>query len=56
MKKQGNYFKMPIEKIFPTILIIIDILAGLIYLYQSDKKHFIYWLSAACLTFSVTWL
>lgn len=44
------------DKFFPTVLIVLDIAAALVYLHQSDKKHFVYWMSAAVLTFLVTWL
>lgn len=40
--------------IFPTILIGLDILAGIVYLCQGDKKKFIYWIAAAVLNITVT--
>lgn len=40
--------------IFPVILIILDIGAGIVYLLNHDTRHFIYWISAAILTASVT--
>jgi hypothetical protein len=44
------------EKIFPTLLIIIDVLAAIVYIIKGDFKHFVYWMAAAILTFSVTWM
>lgn len=41
--------------IFPTILIILDILSGIVYLSDGDYRKFIYWISAAILTASVTY-
>ena len=43
-------------KVFPTILIILDVLASVPYAIQKDLRMTVYWLSAALLTFSVTWL
>jgi hypothetical protein len=45
---------MEVQKILPTILIIIDILAALVYLKQGDIRRVIYWIAAAILTASVT--
>lgn len=42
-------------KILPTILIIIDILASIPYGLDGDWRRFVYWLSAATLTYVVTW-
>jgi hypothetical protein len=41
-------------KILPTVLIVIDIMAALVYLKCGDYKHFGYWVSAACITFFAT--
>jgi hypothetical protein len=41
-------------KIFPIILMICDILAAFVYLYDGDVRHFIYWTAAATLTASIT--
>jgi hypothetical protein len=46
---------MPREKIFPTILIFIDILAALFYVPDRNIRMVIYWLAAATLTYTVTW-
>jgi len=40
---------------FPTILIILDICAGLVYLADGDVRMFGYWLSAASITAFVTY-
>jgi hypothetical protein len=41
--------------LFPSILIVLDIGAALIYLTQGDWKRFIYWIAAAVLTATVTY-
>jgi hypothetical protein len=41
-------------QIFPTILIILDVLAGGVYLFAGDSKRGIYWIAAAVLTACVT--
>ena len=43
-------------KLFPTVLIILDVAAAIPYMFQKDLRMTVYWLSAALLTFSVTWL
>lgn len=44
------------SKIFPTTLIILDVLAALGYaVLDGDWRKFIYWISAAVLTASVTY-
>lgn len=43
------------EKILPTTLIIIDILASIPYCVQGDWRKCVYWLAAAALTYTVTW-
>lgn len=40
--------------LFPTILIALDIMAAIVYLFDLDYRHSIYWFSAAVLTASVT--
>lgn len=42
------------SKIFPTILIILDICAAIGYIPDGDWRKVIYWISAAVLTFTVT--
>jgi hypothetical protein len=41
-------------KIFPTVLIVLDICAALVYLSCGDAKRAIYWIAAATLTACVT--
>lgn len=43
------------EKILPTVLIIIDIGASVPYLLQGNWRMFGYWICAGLLTFFVTW-
>ena len=40
--------------IFPTLLIILDVLAGFVYAINGDYKKLIYWLAAATLSITVT--
>lgn len=45
-------------RILPTILIVIDVLAAVGYLFDggvSEWRKVVYWLSAATLTYAVTW-
>lgn len=43
-------------KFFPTILILLDVAAAIVYLASSgDHRKAIYWISAAILTASVTY-
>jgi len=44
-----------IEKIFPTLLIILDLCAAIVYLINTKWGHVGYWLAAAVLTFCVTY-
>jgi hypothetical protein len=43
------------NKIFPTILIILDVFAAIGYIPDGDWRKIIYWLAAAVLTFTVTY-
>ena len=46
---------MPALKIvFPVILIILDLAAAGVYWYCGDVRHVVYWVSAATLTWAVT--
>jgi hypothetical protein len=45
---------MPVEKIFPTVLILLDLGAGIVYVCGGDWKRMIYWTAAAILTATVT--
>jgi hypothetical protein len=42
-------------KIFPTILIILDIAAAVPYFCDGDYRRGIYWIAAGVLTLTVTW-
>lgn len=42
-------------KLFPTILITLNFLAAIVYLFDGDWRHFGYWLSAAVLNICVTY-
>ena len=42
------------ENIFPAILIILDVCAAGVYISGGDIRLFVYWLSSAVLTASVT--
>jgi hypothetical protein len=42
-------------KIFPTILIILDVFAALAYIPAYDWRKVTYWIAAAVLTFVVTY-
>jgi len=43
------------EKVFPTILIVLDICAAALYVPCGDWRKVGYWLAAAALTTFVTW-
>lgn len=43
------------NKLFPTLLIILDICAAVGYIPVGDWRKIIYWLAAAVLTFTVTY-
>lgn len=47
---------MPKEKIFPTILMVLDFLAAIPYIAKGDLRMSVYWIAAGVLTLSVTWL
>ena len=55
-KERSLKMKLPIkpEQFLPLILIIIDIAAAVVCLFQDDKKRAIYWLAAAVLNWAVT--
>jgi hypothetical protein len=48
-------FMMINEKLFPTVLIILDLCASLGYISGGDWRKCVYWLAAAVLTFCVTY-
>ncbi len=43
------------EKVFPTILIILDIAAAIVYATKGDVRKIVYWLAAAVLTVAITY-
>lgn len=43
------------DKMFPTVLIILDIAAACVYATKCDVRKTIYWLAAAALTLVVTY-
>jgi len=42
-------------KLFPTVLICLDVAAAIVCVAHGDLRHFIYWISAAVLTATVTY-
>lgn len=42
-------------KLFPTILMILDVCAAMAYIPTGDWRKVVYWLAAGALTFVVTW-
>jgi hypothetical protein len=42
-------------KIFPSVLILLEVIASAVYLHDGDWRKSIYWLSAAILTTTVTY-
>ena len=44
-----------ITKLFPTVLIVLDIGAAIVYAYNKDVRMAIYWISAATLTAAITY-
>lgn len=42
-------------KLFPSMLIVLDVCAALVYLSQGDLRKTIYWMAAAILTTTVTY-
>ncbi len=46
--------KQYMQKIFPIILIVFDILASVFYMVDGDIRRAIYWVAAAVLTACVT--
>lgn len=43
------------QKLFPTILIVLDVCSAVGYGFAGDWRKVVYWLAAATLTFVVTW-
>ncbi|MFI4911150.1 MAG: hypothetical protein ACIAQZ_05730 [Sedimentisphaeraceae bacterium JB056] len=46
---------MKYEKLFPTILILLDLCAAIGYMPCGDWRKVVYWIAAAVLTFCVTY-
>ena len=44
------------EKVFHTLLMVLDFIAAVPYAFKGDVKMFVYWVAAGVLTLSVTWL
>ena len=44
-----------VKIVFPTILIILDVAAAVVYVAGCDVRRFIYWMAAATLTATVTY-
>ena len=42
------------EHLFPTVLIVLDFAAAVVYFRQSDYKKAVYWIAAAVLNICVT--
>ena len=45
---------MRTEYIFPSLLILLDLCAALVYAARDDWRHMVYWRAAATLTATVT--
>ena len=43
------------EKILPTVLIVIDVCAALMYIPTGNWRMIVYWCAASALTYSITW-
>ena len=46
---------IPREKILPTVLIIINVLAACCYIPTGEWRRVVYWMAAGILTYTVTW-
>ncbi len=45
-----------LTKLFPTVLIVLDIAAAVVYAYNKQWGHVLYWASAGLITLAVTFL
>ena len=43
-----------LARIFPCVLIALDVASGIVYLGNGDLRRFVYWIAAATLTATVT--
>lgn len=44
-----------ITRVFPSLLILLDLAAAVVYLYYGDYRRAIYWIAAATLTACITY-
>ncbi len=42
-------------KLFPTIMIVLDLVAAVVWLYHGDMRKCVYWIAAGILTITVTY-
>ena len=42
-------------RLFPTVLIVLDVSAAVVYMAGGDMRRFVYWMAAATLTATVTY-
>lgn len=42
-------------KFFPTVMIVLQLGAAIVWFYAGDRRKCLYWLAAAVLTFAVTY-
>ena len=42
-------------RFFPTVLMVLDVCAGVVWACQGDWRKAIYWIAAAVLTYTVTY-
>jgi hypothetical protein len=54
VKNKPNNGELAMTKLFPVTLIVLDMLAGIVYLCAGDYRRAIYWWFAAGLTATVT--
>ena len=47
--------KIEMHKLFPTLLIVLDVCAAAGYVPTGDWRKVVYWLAAAVLTTVITW-
>lgn len=43
------------EKVFPTIMIVLMVGASCVYALHGDVRHAVYWIAGAVLNMAVTW-
>lgn len=54
--RKSSFANMQVDMktVFPLLLIILDLCAAGVYWYYGDVRHVVYWVSAAALTWAVT--